>query len=298
MACGACDPSGGDDVVRPGPAGHGPVDRADGYYMNMGQNSPVMVAYGAGTNSTAMLVGMQERGERPDLIIFADTGGELPKTYAYLPVMDEWLAAVGFPPIVTVRRAHNDEETLEANCLRHGTVPSVAYGYPTCSVEWKRRPQERYVRAWQPAIDAWARGDHVVKHLGFDASESYRKARVPDDKRYRHAFRLIEWDWDRNDCVEAIARAGLPPCPGSSCFFCPNRDPASVVRLSQREPAHFARALAMEEGMRARDALNGVRSKIVGLARDHTWADIVESDGRQGRMFGEMPCGCFDGDDD
>ena len=47
--------------------------------MNM---APVIVAYGAGTNSTALLVGMHERGERPDLILFAETGGERVDPYA------------------------------------------------------------------------------------------------------------------------------------------------------------------------------------------------------------------------
>lgn len=261
-------------------------------------SAPILAAYGAGTNSTAMLVGMSERGERPDLIVFADTGGELPKTYAYLPVMAAWLASVGFPQIVTVRRQHQNEETLESNCIRHGTIPSTAYGMPTCSVEWKRRPQERYVREWAPAVESWARGEPIIKLLGFDADERYRKARVPDDKRYSHRFPLIEWGWDRDDCVAAIARAGLPRCAGSSCFFCPNREPASVLRLAQNEPEHFARALAMEQGLAARDVGNGVRSSIVGLGRTRTWADIVDSNERQGALFGEMPCGCYDGGDE
>ena len=42
-----------------------------------------VVSYGAGTNSTAMLIGLHERGERPDLILFADTGGERPETYRH-----------------------------------------------------------------------------------------------------------------------------------------------------------------------------------------------------------------------
>lgn len=38
-------------------------------------------AFGGGVNSTAMLVEMHKRGIRPDLILFADTGGERPETY-------------------------------------------------------------------------------------------------------------------------------------------------------------------------------------------------------------------------
>jgi len=38
-----------------------------------------VVAYGGGTNSTAMLIWMYEQGMRPDLILFANTGGENPQ---------------------------------------------------------------------------------------------------------------------------------------------------------------------------------------------------------------------------
>lgn len=33
------------------------------------------VSFGGGTNSAAMVIGMFEQGERPDYILFADTGG-------------------------------------------------------------------------------------------------------------------------------------------------------------------------------------------------------------------------------
>lgn len=37
-----------------------------------------------------LLVGMAERGVRPDLILFADTGGEKPETYEFVNTMDAW----------------------------------------------------------------------------------------------------------------------------------------------------------------------------------------------------------------
>ena len=43
-----------------------------------------IVAYGGGTNSTALLVGLLEQKEKPDLILFADTGGEKPHTYEHI----------------------------------------------------------------------------------------------------------------------------------------------------------------------------------------------------------------------
>lgn len=61
-----------------------------------------IVSYGAGVNSTAMLVGMYEKGIPVDLILFADPGSEQPYTYDYLPIMDDWLARHGMPCIQTV----------------------------------------------------------------------------------------------------------------------------------------------------------------------------------------------------
>jgi 3'-phosphoadenosine 5'-phosphosulfate sulfotransferase (PAPS reductase)/FAD synthetase len=50
-------------------------------------DSPLIVAYGLGVDRTAMLIEFARRSIRPDLILFADTGGEKPETYAYLPIM-------------------------------------------------------------------------------------------------------------------------------------------------------------------------------------------------------------------
>lgn len=37
--------------------------------------TPLVVAYGMGVDSTALLVGLHQRGLRPDLILFADVLG-------------------------------------------------------------------------------------------------------------------------------------------------------------------------------------------------------------------------------
>ena len=44
--------------------------------INLPTNSGVVVCYGAGVDSTAMLLAMHDQGIKPDLISFADTGAE------------------------------------------------------------------------------------------------------------------------------------------------------------------------------------------------------------------------------
>ena len=45
-----------------------------------------VASFGGGTDSTAMLIGMWQRKEPVDLILFADTGGEKPHTYKYISI--------------------------------------------------------------------------------------------------------------------------------------------------------------------------------------------------------------------
>jgi 3'-phosphoadenosine 5'-phosphosulfate sulfotransferase (PAPS reductase)/FAD synthetase len=91
---------------------------------------PLVVAYGLGVDSTAMLVEFAERGIRPDLILFADTGGEKPETYAYLKAIRPFLARVGFPDVTVVcyRPKRAVYASLEEQCLHTRTLPSLAYG--------------------------------------------------------------------------------------------------------------------------------------------------------------------------
>jgi len=91
---------------------------------------PLVVAHGLGVDSTAMLIELAHRGIRPDLILFADTGGEKPETYRYLPVMQSYLRRVGFPAVTTVQYQPKWAvySTLEDQCLHTGTLPSLAYG--------------------------------------------------------------------------------------------------------------------------------------------------------------------------
>ena len=102
-----------------------------------------MVCCGLGTNTAGMLAGMAERGEVPDAIVFADTGGEDPRTYKFREILSAWCVSVGFPPITTVRA---NGKTLEQDCLDRHALPSLAYGFKTCSLRWKKDPQDKWAR--------------------------------------------------------------------------------------------------------------------------------------------------------
>lgn len=234
---------------------------------------PLVVAYGAGVDSTAMLVGFRDRDIVPDLIQFADVGGEKPDTYAYLPIMNAWLRRAAFPAIEVVRYIPRDFKnwppyhTLEENCLTNGTLPSMAFGYGSCSLKWKAGPQDRFLKTWRPALDAWAAGRRVTKAIGYDCSPRDRRRKTYADgvrtgkERFAFWYPLHEWEWTREDCEAAISREGLPLPPKSACFFCPASKPHELHDLPVE---HLQRIVVMEA--RAKPRL----TKIEGLWRKST----------------------------
>ena len=58
-----------------------------------------IVSFGGGTNSTAMIIGMYQHKIPIDLILFADTGGEQPHTYAFIETFNRWLVERGLPAL-------------------------------------------------------------------------------------------------------------------------------------------------------------------------------------------------------
>ncbi len=248
----------------------------------------IQVGFGAGTNSTAMLIGMYDRGIRPDFILFSDTGGERPKTYEHVEEVNEWLESIGWPLIVTVKANNRAGEiiTLEQDCLRRGALPSLAYGFKTCSQRLKIAPQDKYMNNNAKAKAHWKAGGKITKYIGYDAGEPQR-AKDYTTEKYDVEYPLIEWDWCREECIEAIDNAGLKRPGKSACFFCPSAKQADIKMLNATNPDLMARAIAMED--------NADLTKIKGLGRRFAWKDVINTDDMFAESYIDMDCGCYDG---
>ena len=247
--------------------------------------APVVVSYGAGTNSTAMVCEMVRRGEPIAAVVFADTGGERPATYEHLREFSDWLVARGYPAITTVQQTTKVGDvtvtTLEAECLQGRRLPGIAYGFGSCSEKWKQRP----FRAWLKQT-GW---QGVTVCIGFDADEPHRAERGDlHDSGYVKRYPLIEWGMGRDECIAAIDAAGLTRPGKSACFYCPSSKAHEILALPQELKN---RAMAMEA--------NAELTVIRGLGRSFAWTDLLRADAAQGRLDFEQrmetPCGCFDG---
>lgn len=247
-----------------------------------------LVAFGGGTDSTAMLIEMVKRGEpAPHAILFADTGGEHPHTYRHIETFSRWLADRQYPEITVIRKGGNNR-TLEEDCLIKAMLPSMAYGFKSCSLKFKVEPQEKWANNDAACKAEWAAGRKVVKIIGFEYGEERRMKADPSGK-YRNRYPLIEWEMDRDNCKETILAAGLKLPGKSSCFFCPNSKKHEIRALADTYPDLLARALDMEA-----KAIPNLGS-IAGLGRRFSWRDYIAGRETAPELPMDMPCDCYDG---
>jgi hypothetical protein len=238
-----------------------------------------IVSYGAGVNSTAMVIEMINRKMPIDAIIFSNTGGELPETYLFIQKFSKWVESKGYPKIVIVKYQTKNGKflTLEKDILTRKTLPAIAYGYKSCSDKFKIRPFNKWVKE---NIEG-----EYLKYIGFDAGE---KQRV---KSYDNVvFPLYDWGIDRNGCIEIIEKANLEfqNPKKSSCFFCPSAKKHEILSL----PDEFQkRCIQIEEN--AKENLTNLK----GLGINYAWKDLFHVEKTQLKMFDEIdylsvPCEC------
>jgi hypothetical protein len=246
----------------------------------------VVFSFGGGVDSTGMLFEFDRRGFMPDILIFADTGGERPDIYAHIKKLNKWLFDKWGKEIIIVRQ----KETLYDECIRRETLPALALGFHTCSQKHKIRP-----------IANWLRKNghtNIIKIIGYDANE-YDRARkgltsVENGKNTEEYsinlklwFPLIEWNKSRKDLKKEINEIGF--CASkSSCFFCPAMGEGEVRQLKEYYPDLYEKAIALEKGAK----LNNTK----GLGRSWNWGKKMN----QGELFaidemrsGVETCGCL-----
>lgn len=238
---------------------------------------PVMVAWGGGVDSTAMIIEMHARGEPIDMVLFADTFSERPWTYKSIETFSKWMAERAIPYERVFYKAKKFKNFppymgLLENCLSNGTLPSIAFGFGSCSLKNKVAPQNAFARNWEPAVTAWRQGIRVTKCIGYDCSPADQKRYAERegyvDDLYEYRYPLREWGWTRVECEARIAEAGLPPVKKSACFFCTATKPDELLEY---EPELLRIIVLMEARAKPRlTTTEGLWRKAVKGARGGT----------------------------
>ncbi|MCP4415978.1 MAG: hypothetical protein GY805_05105, partial [Chloroflexi bacterium] len=165
-------------------------------------------------------------------------GNEHRRFYEYLPILEQWLAEVGFPAITYVwyemkRQAkHFEYWSLAGNCLANRTLPSISFRrHHSCSLKYKGAEIDRWVTEKY--------GERPCYRLvGYDLSEGYRAARFSTKAKRKsprsndvYVYPLQLLGLDRTGCEAVIESADLPSPGLSSCVFCAAMHPEEIEEL-------------------------------------------------------------------
>lgn len=210
-------------------------------------DAPVIVSNGVGVDSVALLVELHRARIVPDAIVTAlvgqgEYGNEHRRFYEYIPVLERWLASVGFPPMTFVwyemkkQAKHFEYRSLAGNCISNRTLPSLAFRRNhSCSLKWKGDEIDRWVTAQYGARPCY-------RLVGYDCNEGHRNDRFSTKQKKKgpragdlFIYPLQYLGLGRRACEESIVAAGLPLPGKSSCIFCPSMRPEEVDELSPEE---------------------------------------------------------------
>lgn len=196
-------------------------------------NEKNVLSFGAGLNSTALLIFLVEQEYPLDEVVFADTGGEVPETYEHLKVIDTYLSQYGIP----LRVVRSKIGTLYDKCMQRKVIPSQVWRWSTR--DYKITPIYAYYRSLKT---------HVNQYLGI-AYEERDRMRESGVDFVTNKFPLVESKLARQDCVDIICISDYDfPMPvRSGCFFCPFNSLSRWKEIYEKHRDLYMKAMVLEE---------------------------------------------------
>lgn len=221
------------------------------------------VSYGAGVQSTALLVLAAHQRINFPLFVMANVGddSEHPATLAYARQIAQPYARRHGIELVIRNRTRRDGsiETLWGRLMRDGSrslpipvrMSNGAPGTRSCTADFKIKVtaaelRHRGASKHRPATIA----------IGISVDEIHRANNRRVGPHEQIVYPLLDLRLRRADCVALITAAGLPVPPKSSCFFCPLHRPSAWQDMARDEPDLFDRICQLEDTLnRRREAL-------------------------------------------
>ena len=191
-----------------------------------------ILSYGAGVNSTALLVLRENEIEEA---VFANHGGDYPETYEYVKYMEKQ----GFP-ITVITPDVEGFDNLYNFCFKKRIIPSRMYRW--CTDKFKIKPITKYL------------DKPCMLYIGFCADEAKRvKSEFKFKKGIAGRYPLIKENITREGCIQIIKDAGLKVPRKSCCFFCPFMRRLEARELFLEYPQLYIKCKELEENCMRRD---------------------------------------------
>jgi len=183
------------------------------------------LSYGAGVNSTALLLLLKDWNEDFETV-FVNHGGDYPETYDYV----RYLQDEGFQIREIIPEVAGCKTIIDY-CYHLKRIPGIRMRF--CTKNFKVDPVHKFMV--KPCVE----------YLGFSAEEKHRVNRKKlkgIEKRYP----LIEQGVTRVKCIEIIKEHGLKVPPRSGCYFCPFMTKAEARSLFLNHKDLFLKVVKLE----------------------------------------------------
>ena len=260
-----------------------------------------ILSYGGGVNSTALLLEWLHHGNTLDALIFADTGSERPETYTYIEKYTKPFCKDNQIVFETVTRGHLPQHfdkdgkyiNIYDNYFGNNSFPAVYIR--SCTKEYKVTPINRLIKEKYP---------DAIQLIGIDAGESRRAKMVEDpetgemislypEKKYP----LLDWEIDRDGCIEIITKHGWPSPIKSGCFFCPFQKREQWKELYNTHPALYMKAEAMETNAKnfPKQSLMLTNPKRLDWFKRAIETQTTLEGFSDSETVADIPCMCYDG---
>lgn len=267
----------------------------------MGKTMRRSLSLGAGVQSSTIAL-MAEVGELEpiDFAIFADTGDEPQKVYAWL----DWLELQLSYRVYRVQHPRGSlaSETFRERTSRHGHrygknfIPTFGvdeHGGRTmlprkCTTDFKLEPIHKKLRQLikPPRLKKGRQHEVLVECvIGISYDEAHRM-KPPWHPWIRNVYPLVERRLTRWHCLEWMRSKGYPEPPRSACIYCPYHSDREWLLLKHEQPIEFAKAVKFERRLWETAAARNVSSREF-LHADRVPLDQVEfREDRNLQLFG------------
>jgi hypothetical protein len=208
------------------------------------KNPLEVLSFGAGTQSTVMLImAVEGRLPKPDLVVFADTGTEKEETYDHVK---NWAIPYCEQNGIKFEMVSSDKGKLHEYYLKQRNIPMI--GIAKCTMDFKIRPIRRRLRQ----IVGKKNGVPLV-HCWIGITEDEKQRKHPSSVKWIvNKYPLIdEINLTRRQVISILHDREIK-IGKSGCWLCPYQKKIGWMKLKGQKPELFDFAAKMEQATEER----------------------------------------------
>jgi 3'-phosphoadenosine 5'-phosphosulfate sulfotransferase (PAPS reductase)/FAD synthetase len=207
-----------------------------------------LLGLSGGKDSAALAVYMRDTFPELDIeYFFCDTGSELRETYEYLDRLEGYLGK-------SIQRLNSGADFDHWLSVYRGALPSPQMRW--CTRQMKIKPLEAWIDQWVESEQKRdpAFGDYeVFTYVAIRADEPTRQGYISTREHVTAKYPFREAGIDKDGVFRILEDAGVG-VPAyyewrtrSGCYFCFFQRKAEWVKLAERHPDLFEKAVAYED---------------------------------------------------